>query len=443
MPEKLDRCVESLMARWRQDPSKAPKRTRDGKPIETDADRKSAAFAMCRASTGLAHYPELTEEWVIALSDGAGPTLRGAAAVNDPHIDGMDRLQIVWRDGKEMIKGQLLRFGAFYHPKAPDGKLIFNQEIFDSLVRNFKAKTLGRVAFLDAKHEPNEGSLGEIVELEQVGDRLNVYVDPTPAGIQAIKDRVYNYLSAWINMNYKGTEVAMSFSDEGVAEIDIVEMAADLAEQEFEEGDMPESNDKPTTPDGSAGEVVQLTREQFDELKQSLAEAQQEASRVDDLLKETKEFEVELAKLHKLQAEREEDLRLQKVDLFIERLERPDKNGGMIDKGTLELLRVGLRNDPMGEGDAEIKLSGESTLSDVHRYYRSVLQQIGEKTPRVVPGGQEIEPDEDKVQELEARLSKRKAELETIALKRGMSDEEAEKFVEAKLVKLQAQVNGR
>jgi hypothetical protein len=439
------------MSKWRANPKEKPKRYKSGdkwKSVESDDDLRSAAWAICRASTGLSRYPEITEEWEMILSgeDGHGVTCVGAAAVNDPHITGMDRLEVVWHNGKEMIRGQLLRFGTFLHPKAPKGKLIVNQALYDSLIRNFKENVIGRVPILDAKHEPNEGSLGEFVELQQVDDKLVVYIDPTSVGLQKVKDRIYNYLSAWLNLNYKGSEVAMSFSEECTEDTDIVELAAHLV-AEYEEDNMPEKNETPETPpEDPKGEqdVVQLTREEFEQLQSANKDMEEKLGLVHKAIEENERLELELKAMREREEAREEELRLQRVDLFVEELKRPDNEGRMIDKATLELLRAGLRNDPLGEEGAEIKLSAESTLADVHNYYQRVLRDVGRKMPRVVPSSTEIEPDEQAKNKLEAKLSARREELMELATTmRGMSDEEADKFVEARLDKLRLQVDGR
>lgn len=453
MPEKLDRCVSDLMSKWRKNPEEKPKRYKSGdkwKKVEGEGDLRSAAWAICRASTGLSRYPELSEDWKVILSgeDGHGVALIGGAAVNDPHITGLNRLEVVWRDGKEMIKGQLLRFGTFLHPRAPDGKLIVNQELYDSIVKNFRDNVIGRVPILDARHEPNDGSLGEFVELEQVDDRLNVYIDPTPLGLQKVKDRIYNYLSAWLNLNYKGSEVAMSFSEECTEDKSIVEMAAHLV-ADYEEEIMPEKNDAPETPpeqDLKEGEqdVVQLTRAEYEELTNSNADLAKKVGLVEKALEENKELELQLKAMREREEAREEELRLQRVELFVEELKRPDKEGRMIDKGVLELLRAGLRNDSIGEEGTEIKLSADGGTSGVHNYYQKVLREIGRKIPRVVPGGAQIEPDEQETKALETKLAARRNQLMEVAMSaRGMSQEDAEKFVDARIETLRTQAGGR
>lgn len=236
VPEKLDRCIEGLLAKWRDNPDEAPKKYKSGeewKEIQGDEDRRSAATAICRASTGLA------ESWtdtlaqiehdlvsVILAEDGDGPVLRGVAFVNRPYIKFMDPLEVVYRNGKEMIKAQLVRFGIYRHPNGPDGKLPFTREFWNRVKDNFLNNVYGQKIFADKRHDPNAGSFGELKELEETVSGVNGYFDPTPAGLQAVKSRDVNYASIDLVFGYKDTLVeAVASEDARLEEVDIAEEA--------------------------------------------------------------------------------------------------------------------------------------------------------------------------------------------------------------------------
>ncbi len=391
MPEKLDRCVEDVLAGWKKDPGKAPKRYKsDGelKAVETSADLKSAAFAICQSSikaekTGI--------DDITLQSEGFGPTMIGVAALNDPHITGMKRLEVIVRDGKEFIKGQVLRLGTFRHPKAPKGRLNIDENLFLYLKSNFKDGVLGRAVFLDPAHEPNKGAFGEVVELEQEGEGLFYYTDPTPLGLQSVKDREYNYSSIWMHFNWKGSEIRMSSA----------EMVEDDSFIPIEEVSMPEKKVDPpvTTPPEKKGDdgVLQMSREEFDELlaqavKDSHADLQtKHDSEIAAITKQTGELVVQL---HADQAERAEELRLGSVSMFIKSLSQPDSNGYALAAPLVDTIASALRGDVIDEGESnELKLSAESEnqAADAHSYYRGVLERVADLCPRTVPTGKFIE----------------------------------------------------
>lgn len=397
MPIAVENCVSNLLAKWKKDPGKCPKTftsgSDKGKPVETAKDRKKLAWAICQRGVQAYHDVDESEDVIkLAMVEGAGPTMLGVAAVNDPHILGMSPLEVVVRKSKELIKAQVLRFGVFRHPKVKDGKLVISPDLYTHLIQNFKEKVLGRKPFFDEAHEPNKGSLGEIVELEQHGDGLFAIIDPTKRGLEVVKERLQNYASIWMHLNWKGTELKMSFSE--AEEEDVVKMALQEAKK-LQEESMLEKDKTTQTLDASADtEAIELAREELKQAKEEvLALKAQYKSELETTEKQNKLLQdaVELARLERTQ--RIEELRLEKVDLLVESLSKPDEKGHMLIKPVLELGRAALRGDPIGEGEQEIKLSAESTREDEISFYHEAIERLLRLTPRTVPtsrGG--IEP---------------------------------------------------
>lgn len=410
MPAAVDRCKESLLKKWRSNPDQKPKRFKQGdkwKEIESPKDLESAAWAICQSSVKACYECE-DEDDILLAQEGHGPTLFGVAALNDPHISGMERLKIVTKDGKEFVKAQVLRFGAFAHSKAPNGKLIINQRFFDTLIKNFKDNVLGRVPVLDDAHRENRDSYGDIVDLEQEDDRLYAIVDPTPLGLDKVKNRLRNYASAWLHTNWKGTQLEFSFSEaEEIGDEDVL----DLALEQSREGNMPQEDKNkgaPQPPEGGVPDgMVQLSQEEHEALLAAAKKVETIEKKHEDEFKLMQEAnEKFMAKLQEqydaiatVRVQQEEEIRLKQTDLLIQQLSMPDDKGNMLSKPLLELGRTALRGEPFNDGEdgeAEVKLSRddgkELTLGDVHAYYRHAIQQILSAAPRTVPGSKLIEP---------------------------------------------------
>lgn len=434
MPEKLDSCVRDVLKRWKENPGKRPK------GAKTDKDLRSSAFAICQKSIGSCYQTseDDVDIFLEASGDGGhGPLLAGVAALNDPHLSHLRQLEVVVRDGKEFIKAHILRFGVFRHPKAPDGKLIINQTLYDKLASNFKNNVFGRKLILDDAHMPNRDSYGDVTELEQQGGDLFAWVDPTPVGLNAVKNRLKNYASSWIYMKWRGNEVKMSSAD--FVEEDIMEMALEEAERYTEATIM-----------GDKDKVTPVTKETPDMVQLSQADHDAMLAAVKTVGELEKKYELELKTISDGAAEREtklqqqidtielrsreqtEQLRLERIDMLAESWTRPDEMGGMLPKQVADLARVALRGDSLGEGDGAITLSADSSTDQVHGYYRQVVERLVKAVPRVVPAGQLIMPFDRRSatngkSSEELKMARRDELIETSMDIHNMTLEEAEK----------------
>lgn len=104
------------------------------------------------------------------------------------------------------------RIGQWKHPKY--GTIKMSQQTFDDIVRNFRAKTLGRDPFLRVGHDkaddPTFGGAkaeGWITDLVQEGDFLFALADPTNNEIaEKVKSKQFRYASPEYRENYQDKE---------------------------------------------------------------------------------------------------------------------------------------------------------------------------------------------------------------------------------------------
>ncbi|WP_200916932.1 phage protease [Jeongeupia sp. HS-3] len=100
------------------------------------------------------------------------------------------------------------RTGSFTDPRY--GRFDITRDMLLSMVKNFEAGTVGTDIFLDVAHKPADGSAAKILALRVEGDRLRAQVEWTPFGIEAVKQRGYQYLSAEYHENYQDNKRGQS-----------------------------------------------------------------------------------------------------------------------------------------------------------------------------------------------------------------------------------------
>jgi len=167
----------------------------------------------------------LLENLTISL-EGIGPTILGAAVTNRPHIKPLPPIEIVGEDGEEKLIVPLLREGKFKHSS---GVLDFTKSYFEKMIQNFKNDVVGVRIGLDNRHRPELGAIGwfEDVFIDK-DDLLKGKVDPTPAGLQTIKDRQYRYASLEFHRDWEHPEIVYN-SDE-FEELSVEEIMPDEKE---------------------------------------------------------------------------------------------------------------------------------------------------------------------------------------------------------------------
>lgn len=113
-------------------------------------------------------------------------------------------LHVHLEEGKTTSWVTVTRTGKFSDPRY--GQFDISREMLLSMVRNFEARTYGQDIFIDVSHRPDNGAAGKVVKLAVEGDRLRALVEWTPYGVDAIKSKGYQYLSAEFHENWQDNE---------------------------------------------------------------------------------------------------------------------------------------------------------------------------------------------------------------------------------------------
>jgi hypothetical protein len=172
MPVAVDICVKSLLKKWKDDPESRPKPKKEGQTA------KERAWAICSAqSLESLSTCEFVFDAEMVLEDV---------------------------DGKPQVRVPMLREGKFKHPWY--GKLNFDADFFKSVMENYSARVVGYDLSLNARHERDLGALAWFHSLEKKGKQLYGIGEPTPAGIEVIKNKTYRYASAEISMDFADPE---------------------------------------------------------------------------------------------------------------------------------------------------------------------------------------------------------------------------------------------
>lgn len=107
-------------------------------------------------------------------------------------------------EGKTSSTVTVTRTGRFSDPRY--GEFDITREMLLAMVENFNKRTFGQDIFIDVNHKPGDGAAGKVIRLTVEGDRLRALVEWTPFGLDAIKVKGYQYLSAEYADNFKDNE---------------------------------------------------------------------------------------------------------------------------------------------------------------------------------------------------------------------------------------------
>ncbi len=113
-------------------------------------------------------------------------------------------LHVNLEEGKTTSWVTVTRTGKFSDPRY--GQFEISREMLLSMVRNFDARTYGQDIFIDVSHRPDNGAAAKVVKLAVEGDRLRALVEWTPYGVDAVKNKGYQYLSAEFHENWQDNE---------------------------------------------------------------------------------------------------------------------------------------------------------------------------------------------------------------------------------------------
>ena len=211
MPVAVDRCVRALMADWRENPEKKPKRFKSGdqwKQIEGEEDLRSAAWAICQASQKSEDRTSLISLKVQEVPF-ENPVMTGIGATNRPHLMGLDEVSIVRQGDQEMLKIPILLLGKWMHRS---GILNFTQKFVEKIKDNLAKRVAGHGIAWDLRHKPELGAYAWIQSLmQEVRDdgktQVSALAELTNLGREIVQDKRYKYASIEFQPNFQSREM--------------------------------------------------------------------------------------------------------------------------------------------------------------------------------------------------------------------------------------------
>ena len=427
MPQKLEDCKSSLLAKWKADPKSRPKATKKGQKPD------SQAYAICTAS--LKKEGALSdEEYAVALtesgdgdivgrismledsghdtdeaitlavserlagrakSDGFGAVLRGVALTIIPFVKRQERASIVdLGDEKKEMRIPILRKSMWRHPVY--GILKFDDQFFDGLTRSFDENVYGQDIPVKDAHTPREQhALGWVSRLSVEGEQLVAYAPPTDnRGIDIIENRKAPYASAELVFNYRDSEMSLSLSDceqvdgdnDGVYEfseneLKYIDVAKPGCADCSEEDEMPEDTNK----------GVQLSDKEWGEITAKLEEFKELKDTVKTMVETVQERDERILELEQVnEAARIEGI----VDAARSYHDADGRTHSAVFLNTLEAaLTFGNISE---EEKVVVSLSDEVTPETVRDYFVATLRYLSEHLPGSVPADVGTEGDDNR-----------------------------------------------
>ncbi|OGC94078.1 MAG: hypothetical protein A2W25_11895 [candidate division Zixibacteria bacterium RBG_16_53_22] len=388
MPAKVEACVSSMMGKWRKDPKSRPKpMMKDGKP----QDMEGQAWAICQASM------KAEQEIEAVMLEGVGPVILGIAATNRPHLP-LPPMSIVELTPpttggastpgttKRYARVPFLRQGIYSHPQ--HGNLVFNDQTMRRMLDNHRAKVNHHGVSLDVRHKPELGALAWFNDagwIQEEDDpeygKLLVGYGPVerPETEEIIGKGVYKYASVEFHPNYE-SNIVDKLSADDLRAVNLEELLQEV-NMEF-----PVKNE-----DGT----VLLSADQFTEYEALKV-------KVTDLEAKIKPPEPELPEHVRVLLERQDqEMKALKRGMLASRVEAAvvkakayrDANGCGHAPVLLEWATNVMQGRPVGEGEAVIKLEGNSDGAFVEYVNRAVARLL-ETLPGQMPMGNRTEWDD-------------------------------------------------
>ena len=123
--------------------------------------------------------------------------LQGSRLVQSGHVVSLG-------EGAQQSWVTITRTGSFSDPRY--GRFEITPAMLGEMVRNFDARVYGQDIFLDVAHRPDQGAAAKVLKLTVDSNRLRALVEWTPYGVEAVKDRGYQYLSAEFHEKFQDNE---------------------------------------------------------------------------------------------------------------------------------------------------------------------------------------------------------------------------------------------
>lgn len=285
-----------------------------------------------------------------------GPTILGAAMTNRPHIKGLPEIAYDEEKGKVYIP--LLRKGKFRHHT---GLLEFNDKVFRQMIENFDNNVVGTKISIDNRHKPEIGA-NAWIEKVFVNDKglLIAECEPTPPGLEAIKNKQYRYASIEFARNWSSPEIRFS-SDE-------------LSEYNEEE-EMPEN----------------VTLEQYQEEVRAREAIEAQLEEIET--KSQEQITASNAQIAQLQADHlttvarlEAQVTERMINgIILEAESYRDEKGHGHPKALVNWASSVMRFESIGEGDEVISLEDRESVGKTRAYIRKSVAVLLSTLPGAVP----------------------------------------------------------
>lgn len=345
---------------------------------------------------------EHMEDMTTKMLESNGPVIVGIAATNIPHLP-LPPMSVVEVNGEKRVRVPFLKTGVFKHP---NGKLIFNDTIFDKMLDNHKEKKSWYGVSLNEKHKPGaalawfDEERGGYIQKEddpQYGKLLVGYGKPTSDKVlEMIKNQEYVFASVEFNPNHQSNLIAKLSSD------DIDEISEEILLEEIKMDEVTISQEEYDALKSKAEKAEKVA-----ELEQALADANDKVKKLEEAAKpvvENKEYS-EDAKilLEQLEDNKKEIARLKRNALesqvvsIIARAEaHRDANGYAHSPVLLEIAKAAMLGEPVKITEDNIVKLESGEPADVADYFRKVFIHLLDVTPGQVRFESQTEPDNDK-----------------------------------------------
>lgn len=372
MPAKVDRCVQSLLDKWENDPDSRPT------PREKGQDKKSQAHAICTAAQNKSSNQE--DDSIYCFSNIV--------------MDGVLHLE-EGEDGKERLRIPMLRQGVFRHPFY--GKMKFDAAFMQSVIKNYKSDVVGYQLSLNARHMPELGALGWITGLELEKKQLVAFADPTANGLKVIKEGTYKYASAEVRMEYTDPETD---EEHGATLMGCAATNNPFISRQGEIVVFSDEIDPGQYVNFTGGKLDMGDEEKTKELQTELEHARADVSdlqkQLDAQAEADKEKDTRIARL-------EAHLYEQKVLGAVAAAGAKTVDGRKLSPFVLNWASAFLLMGDVGEGDATIKLEDGG---DYKAYVFEAVQYLLQEMERTVPVDGNTEGNERRLSDADDRAKK-------------------------------------
>lgn len=373
LPAAIDRCVNSLLAKWKKDPSSRPA------PREKGQDAKSQAWAICSA----AHKKSVAASLELMLEGGNGPTLIGGAATNRPYIPHLKPTEVIdGEDGEKRLRVHLANSGHFNHPTGP---FTLNRAVFSLMITNHQNNVLGQDAAYDCRHRPDDGAYGWFERL-MLGDEIGKggkefwgLVKPTEVGLKRIESGEYKYSSMEFHRNFQRDDVVLDLEDitDDVCLVDLERETS--TNEDVVEDDMPDK------------EMEKVTLE-LKEAKEKLAQLEADRETVEEKRKAAEQRALEQERLAKEATDRAVALQQAAVEseitatIELAKVHR-DSDGNALPRQFIEWVSSFLKFGDVGsEEDGIVRLEeGTDIPGSVRKYCIAAVRSLVLSMPGMVP----------------------------------------------------------